>query len=422
MSAMPAEPFIPFARPGFVDEDAEAAAEVIRSGWWTTGPQAHAFEEEFAAYVGAPHAIAVNSCTAALHLALAACGVGAGEGVIVPAMTFAATAEVATYSGSVPLLADVEEDTSNIDVAQLRVLLQALGADKPEAALAEAVSVGALAPGSARAIGSGCSRAAAVIPVHYAGQACRMGELLPLASEHGLRVIEDAAHAVETTCGDRKVGTMGDASAFSFYATKNVSTGEGGMITTNDPRLAERMRRLSLHGISHDAWNRYTDKGSWYYEIVEPGFKYNMTDIAAVLGRRQLARIDEMAERRREIAATYTGRFERLAEVAPPRHVTDGVHAWHLYVLRLVLERLAIDRAAFIEELRAAGIGASVHFIPLHLHPYYRERFGFTRGDFPVAERLYDTIVSLPLYPRLTDGEVERVCAAVEDICRRHAR
>lgn len=412
------EPFIPFSRPSVTSSEIAAVERVIRSGWWTTGPEARAFEEEFAAYIGAPHAVAVNSCTAALHVALAALGVGAGDLAFVPTMTFAATGEVVQYLGATPVLFDVDPQTGNLDTAQLSAALDALSAENPQAALAAS----GLAPGTRRALeGLVGSRAAAVLPVHYAGQACDMDVICDLAERAGVSVLEDAAHAVETTHRGRKVGTFGSASAFSFYATKNLSTGEGGMVTTSDGDLADHMRRLSLHGISRDAWKRYTAEGSWYYEIIEPGYKYNLTDIAAALGRVQLARVPEMSERRRAIAARYDEVFSAVEGLEVPGDQGLGVHARHLYPLR-VTGPLDIERGRVIDELRERGIGTSVHFIPLHLHPLYRERFGYAQGDFPVAEGLYDVTVSLPIYPDLSDDEVERVCAAVVEVVTGHAR
>lgn len=409
--------FIPFARPSVTAAEIDGVERVIRSGWWTTGPETKAFEEEFADYIGAPYAVAVNSCTAGLHIALDALGVDQGDLVLVPTMTFAASAEVALYQRAFPLLLDVDSETSCLDPAQVEALLDVMTSETADAALGSA----GLAPGTERMLRSMLDRrVAAAIPVHYGGQACDMDRLLRATERSGVAVVEDAAHAVETFYGDRKVGTLGVAAAFSFYATKNLSTGEGGMVTTADGELAERMRRLTLHGISRDAWKRYTAEGSWYYEVVERGYKYNLTDIAAALGRAQLQRIAAMASRRQAIAAKYSERLGSLPEVQVPVSANRGVDAWHLYVLRLVPERLTIDREAFIQALHAAGVGTSVHFIPLHLHPLYRS-MGYRPGDMPVAESLYERIVSLPIYPDLSDDEVERVCAAVERVCTENA-
>ena len=419
---MTTESFVPFSRPSVTAAETEAVEATIRSGWWTTGPRAREFEEAFADYVGASHAVAVNSCTAGLHVALGALGVGPGDLTVTSAMTFVASAEVSLYVGAVPLLLDVDPVTLNVDAGQLEVLGRVLSNESRDAALAEALSARLVPPGVAKGIRSAGAGAAlkAIVPVHYAGQACDMDRIASVARDLGCAVVEDAAHAVETTYGDRKIGSISEATAFSFYATKNLATGEGGMVTTMNGELADHMRRLTLHGISGDAWSRYTAEGTWRYDVIEPGFKYNMTDIAASLGLAQLARIAEMGARRAEIVARYGERFDQLPQVETPRVVVDGVHAWHLYPLRLHLGTLDIGRDAFIEELRAAGIGTSVHFIPLHLHPYYRDRFRFEPGDYPVAAREYLRLVSLPLYPDLSDDEVERVCDAVEGVCRRH--
>ncbi len=413
--------FIPFSRPYFDDTDIEAVASVIRSGWWTTGPRAREFEEAFAAYQGAAYAVSLNSCTAGLHLALLASGVGEGDLVLTSTYTFASTAEVALYLGAVPVLCDVDPATMNADLAAMAAAIEC-AADGDGAAVERAAADGRIAPGTARVLaGRASARIGAVVPVHFAGLSCDMDAARMVGVAAGCPVIGDAAHAVESTFGGTRVGALGDACAFSFYATKNLSTGEGGMLTTGDADLAERVRRLSLHGISKDAWNRYTAEGSWYYEIVEAGYKYNLTDIAAVLGLNQLGRIERLHERRAEIAARYSGAFGGLGSLTLPSVSAGDVHAWHLYVVRLRPGALRIDRTAFIEELRGRGIGASVHFIPLHLHPLHRDMFGYRRGDFPAAEEAYDGAVSLPLYPSLTDGEVDRVCDAVRSICEANA-
>lgn len=406
--------FIPFSRPSVTEAEIVGVERVVRSGWWTTGPEVRAFEEEFARYIGASCAVAVNSCTAGLHVALQACGIKPQAPVFLPAMTFAATSEVALYLDAAPVFLDSEPDTGNLDAFQFEAVIDALASDSRGGALRS----DALCEGTRKMLRTAnLDLPGAVMPVHFAGQACRMNLLEPAAASVGMSLIEDAAHAVETTFGDRKVGTFGAASAFSFYATKNLSTGEGGMVTTDDEDLAQRMRRLTLHGISRDAWKRYTAQGSWQYEVVEMGFKYNMTDIAAALGRAQLARVEAMATRRRQIAAIYDERLGRIEQVSLPTDLQMGRHAWHLYVIRLNLSQLTLDRAEFIERLRDLGIGASVHFIPLHRHPLYRDRFGLKPDDFPIAESIFQRSVSLPIYPDLSDEEVGRVCDAVERIC-----
>lgn len=389
---MKAPEYLPFHRPELGEAEIAAVVECLRSGWLTTGPRCREFEQRFAAYVGAKHAVAVNSCTAGLHLALEALGVGPGDGVLVPTMTFTATAEVVQYLGATPVLVDIDPQTLNIDVQDAERRLQAF-------------------PGRVRAI----------IPVHFAGLPCDMHAIRSLALRYGLNVVEDAAHALPADYFGERVGTLGDVASFSFYATKNITTGEGGMITTEDPDLAARMRCMSLHGISRDAWKRYTAEGSWYYEVVAAGFKYNMTDIAAALGLAQLERCDAMRARRAAIAAEYSRNFAPISSLTVPLAEPAGLgHAWHLYPLRLRLDQLEIDRARFIEELRELGIGTSVHFIPLHLHPHYHDRFGYQPGDLPVASEIYPQLVSLPLYSAMSDLEVERVISAVAGLCQRH--
>jgi dTDP-4-amino-4,6-dideoxygalactose transaminase len=409
---------IPFSRPWIDDGDIDRVADVLRSGWWTSGSVVRDFEDLFAAYVGTRHAIALNSCTAALHVALAALGVARGDLVITSTYTFAATAEVAMYLGATPLLLDVDPATLNISTQQVRSLCSALAAPEPKRAVRAAVRAGELPVGVLRSMTSRSSirTVKAIIPVHFAGQACDMAEMVATASEYGVPIVEDAAHAVESTYCGSKVGAMGVVGAFSFYATKNLSTGEGGMATTDDDALAARMRSLSLHGISRDAWNRYTASGSWRYDILEPGYKYNMTDITAALGIGQLGRIDALRARREEIAGYYSEALRGIHGLEVPRLVVDGLHAWHLYVARVGYSDGGSVRDELIERLKQRGIGTSVHFIPLHLHSYYRDRFGFTAGDYPVAEREFARVLSLPLYPSLADDETERVVSAVREV------
>jgi dTDP-4-amino-4,6-dideoxygalactose transaminase len=375
--------FLPFHRPDLAEAEIDAVAAVLRSGWLTTGAEARAFEAEFAEAVGAPFALALNSCTAALHLALEAGGIAPGDEVLVPTMTFAATAEVVCYLKARPVLVDCEPDSLNISA---------------EAAAAAV-----------------CGRTKALIPVHYGGQPCDLDAMQALAQRHRLVLIEDAAHAFPAAWAGRPIGSHGNLTCFSFYATKNITTGEGGMVTSHDEQLMRRMRRMSLHGISHDAWKRYTAEGSWYYEIQDAGFKYNLTDIAAALGRVQLRRAEAMRARRRELAARYAAGLAGTAAVELPAAQPRSEHAWHLYPLRLRLDQLRIDRARFIAELRARNIGASVHFIPLHLHPFYRNQ-GWRAEDFPVATREYERLISLPLYSAMRDADCDDVIAAVQDI------
>jgi dTDP-4-amino-4,6-dideoxygalactose transaminase len=364
--------------------------ETLRSGWLTTGPKVKRFEEEFARYLGCRHAVAVNSGTAALHLALDAIGIKEGDEVVLPTMTFAATAEVVLYFKAKPILVDCQRDTLNLDPTQI------------EAAIS--------------------SKTKAVIPVHFGGQPCEMDRILDIAKKHDLRVIEDAAHALPAGDHGRTIGTIGDITCFSFYATKTITTGEGGMATTENSEWAERMRMMSLHGISHDAWKRYTKEGSWYYEILSPGFKYNLTDIAAAIGIEQLKKCHEFWEARQRIAMNYAKGFADLHEIQVPSCRNDVQHAWHLFVIQLNLERLKINRNQFIEALREKEVGTSVHFIPLHLHPYYRDRFGYKPEDFPNASEAFERIVSLPLYPGMTEANVRDVIVAVRKLVQQHRR
>ena len=375
--------FLPYSLPFVGEEEIAEVVDSLRSGWVTTGPKVKHFEDAFAAYVGARHAIAVNSCTAALHTSLAALGIGPGDEVIVPTLTFCATANVVIHLGATPVIVDVDQDFYMSAEAVCR----------------------AITP-----------RTRAIIPVHYAGQACSLREILVLAGSHGIPVVEDAAHAAGAEYEGRKIGTHGRAVCFSFYAIKNMTTGEGGMVTTNDDALAERIRLLSLHGMSRDAWKRYSEAGSWYYEVLEPGYKYNMTDIQASLGIHQLRRLDGFIERRQQIARMYDEAFSDLPEIVSPPRLPGRTHTYHLYPIRLRSGLLQLSRSEFIEELRRRHIGASVHFIPLHRHPFYRDRFGYKAEQFPVAEELYPELVSLPLYPKMSDKDAEDVIGAVREI------
>jgi perosamine synthetase len=382
--------FLPFHTPDIGDEESAAVLEVLRSGWLTTGPKVHSFENAFSGYIGAAHAVALNSCTAALHLALDAIGLAEGDEVLVPTMTFAATAEVVLYFKARPVLADCEPDTLNLDPSCLE-----------------------------RAI---THRTRAIIPVHYAGHPCDMDRISEIARCHGLKVIEDAAHALPAAYNGRTVGTLGDLACFSFYATKTLCTGEGGMVVTANPEYAERVRMMSLHGISKDAWKRYSAEGSWYYEILAPGFKYNMTDVAAALGLVQLAKCGSMRDARRRIAEIYNEGFHGVSELATPV-LRDGIeHSWHLYPIRLPLERLKIDRGQFIAMMRERNIGTSVHFIPLHLHPYYCTRYQYRPEEFPNASDAYERLISLPIYPTMIESDAHDVVCAVTDIITHNLR
>jgi dTDP-4-amino-4,6-dideoxygalactose transaminase len=385
-----AAPFLPFHVPDIEEDEIQAVVETLRSGWLTTGARVRQFETDFARYVGSQHAIAVNSCTAALHLALDAVGVREGDEVLVPTMTFAASAEVVLYFKARPVLVDCQADTMNIDPEQIEKAIT--------------------------------TKTRVIMPVHIGGQPCDMERILEIARVHNLKVVEDAAHALPARYQGRFVGTIGDITCFSFYATKTITTGEGGMATTENPEWAERMRIMSLHGISHDAWKRYTAEGSWYYDILHPGYKYNLTDVAAALGVQQLKKCDRFWEHRRRCAAWYNEGFKDLPEVSVPYLAPQVQHAWHLYVIQLNLEQLHINRSQFIELLRRENIGTSVHFIPLHLHPYYRDTFGYHAEDFPTASTIFERLISLPIYPTLTEPDVQRVIDTVRTLVRQHRR
>jgi len=374
---------IPFHRAPVGEEEVLAVCEVIRSGWLTMGPKTFEFEKQFARYVGAQHAIAVSTGTAALHLSLEAAGVRAGDEVLLPTTTFTATAEAVTYLGARPVLVDVDPVAMNL---------------APEDA--------------ARRI---TPRTRAIIPVHLGGQACDMDELQTLARAHHLRVIEDAAHALPSEYRGRRIGQISEFTCFSFYATKTLTTGEGGMVTTDSPAAAERIRLMRLHGIERDAWRRYRDDGSWRYEVHEAGFKYNLTDIQAAIGLVQLAKCDAMRQARQRIARRYADALSSLEELLLPEIPSDRNTSWHLYLLRLRLERLRADRDAFIHALSARGVSCSVHFIPLHLQPYYQRAYGYKAGDFPNAEQQYRSCLSLPIFPGMTDQEIEHVIRAVKE-------
>lgn len=380
------EDFLPFALPSIGDEEIAEVVDTLKSGWVTTGPKVKRFEEQFAEYVQTSNALAVNSCTAGLHTALAALGVGPGDEVILPTFTFCATANVVVHLGAKPVLVDIGEDFQ-IDPRAV------------EAAITPRTKV--------------------IMPVHYAGQACDLDAIYSLAEQHKLAVVEDAAHAVGTTYKGVAIGSdslnirLQRATAFSFYANKNMTTGEGGMITAADEELAKEMRILSLHGMSKDAWKRYTNSGSWFYEVVSAGYKNNMTDIAAALGIHQLRRLDGFIERRQQIAQMYDHAFKGLDIFETPVTHTDRNHVYHLYAIRLNPDALKINRGEFIDELKQLNIGSSVHFIPVHLHPFYKESFGYQRGDMPAAEAVYDQIVSLPLYPLMSEQDVSDVIEAI---------
>ena len=373
--------------------------EALRSGWITTGPKAKQFEQDFAAYVGARHALAVAHCTGALHLALFALGIGPGDEVITTPFTFTATAEVMGYLGARPVFVDIEPDTFNIDP------------EKIEAALAS---------GDHRHV-------RALMPVHFAGQACDMDRIGAIARRHDLRIVEDAAHAVGSARvldgrGMTRIGTIGDLSCFSFYATKNITCAEGGMITTADDALAARIAVASLHGMDRDAWKRYDSTGSWFYEIHDTGFKYNLSDVHAAIGLAQLRRADQLMSRRQAIARAYNHAFAADPAIEVPVTVAGVEHAWHLYITRLRLDALRIDRNRFVELMRERGVGVSVHCIPLHTMDFYQRRYGYRAGQFPIAEAVYSRCFSLPIFPAMSDEDVAHVIESVLAIAREYRR
>ena len=375
--------FLPFSPPCLDEDEIAEVTDSLRSGWITTGPKCRAFEAAFAERLASPGALALNSCTAALHTALAVLGVGPGDEVITSCMTFCSTVGVIEHVGATPVLVDVEPDTLNLDPA----------------AVAAAVT----------------ERTKVILPVHFAGHPCDMDAIRAIADTHGLEIVEDAAHALPARVGDRWIGQSDNPACFSFYATKNLTTAEGGMLT-GSPEFIEKARVASLHGMSRDAWKRYDKGGSWYYEVVMPGFKYNMPDLMAAMGLAQLRKLERMQARRREVVARYREAFAELPLRLPVERA-GYESAWHLFVVRLT-DEAPIGRNEFIERMSAANIGTSVHFIPIHFHPYYREKYGWTEGMFPVAEDAFGRVVSLPLHGGLTAEDQEEVIAAVASVLR----
>jgi dTDP-4-amino-4,6-dideoxygalactose transaminase len=380
--------FLVFGSPMIEQPEIDEVVDSLRSGWLGTGPKTHKFEDMFREYKGSKVAIALNSCTAALHLSLLAIDIKPGDEVIVPAMTFASTASVVIHAGGVPVFADCEKDTMNIDPTDIERNIT------PETK--------------------------AIIPVHFAGRACNMDAIMDIANRHDLKVVEDCAHAIETEYQGKKAGTFGDLGCFSFYVTKNIVTGEGGMAITDNEEYANRMKIMALHGMSKDAWKRFSDSGYKHYQVLYPGYKYNMMDIQAAIGIHQLPRVDEYWKRRQEIWNRYNETFEDLPVFTPAPIEHGTKHSYHLYTLLLDIANLnlSITRDKFLDEMTKRNIGVGVHYIALHLHPYYQKTYGYKRGDFPNAEWISDRTVSLPLSAKLTDEDVEDVIEAVREILK----
>jgi perosamine synthetase len=392
---------VPYFRPSLDEREKDRVNSVLESGWLTSGKEVREFEAKFAEYLGVPHAVAVNSCTAALHLSLEALGVGPGDAVLVPTMTFAATAAVVRHLGARPVLVDCDQDTLCMDPAGMRRTLEAWRSD---------------------------AAIRAVIPVHYGGYMADVDQISEIAAEAGLTVVEDAAHALPASYRDasgtwRTVGSTSPLTCFSFYANKCITTGEGGMVVSTDAELAERTRTMSLHGLSKSAWSRFESKGSWYYEVVAPGFKYNLTDLAAAIGIAQLEKADRFCEQRTRVAAMYTEKLAEYAEfLETPQANEDRKPSWHIYAIRLYLDQLSIDRAQFIEQLKEREIVTTVHWMPLHLHPYYRKTYGYRGTDCPVASKEWLRLISLPIFPSMTEAELEHVCASIGEVIAANRR
>lgn len=379
--------FIPYSLPLIGKEEIAEVVDTLESGWLTTGKKTKDFESQFAEFVGADYALAVNSATAGLHLALEALGVGPGDKVITTVHTFTATAEVIRYLGADPVFVDIEGDSFNIDTEEVEKAI------------------------------SRHNNVKVIIPVHYAGQAANIDKLISIANRYNIKILEDAAHALPTTHNGKMIGTIGDITVFSFYANKTITTGEGGMIVTNNSAYKERMSCMRLHGISRDVFDRFTStKPSWHYSVVAPGYKYNLTDIASSVGIHQLKRANFLRERREEIALSYNKAFKGLPIKTPYIVNQSDVHSWHLYVIQLDLDVLKITRDIFIELMAESGIGTSVHYIPLHRHPYWRDNYSLKSINFPKSENAYNRIVSLPNYPKMTDSQVKKVINTVSSI------
>lgn len=402
---------VPFMRPELGEEEINEVIDTLRSGWLTTGPKVKLFEQRFAEAVNAPFSVALNSATAALHLAVEALGLHAGQAVLVPTMTFAATAEIVLYKNAIPILVDCDPITGNMDLQDARRKIADLRSGK----------LSFIADKDTEVVG--------MIPVHVGGYMLDVDEIKKFAEEFGLWIVEDAAHAFPAAwrknsksdwqvCGENTAAVT----CYSFYANKTITTGEGGMAVTHNEILAEKIRLMSLHGLSRDAWKRYTETGNWDYRIIAPGYKYNLTDIAAAIGIHQLARAEEMRQQRREIAELYLREFAELKEVELPPNDENHLHSWHLFPIRLNLENLSIDRNEFIEALKWHGIGCSVHWRPLHLHPLYSKKFGWREKHLPNATRIWSQLVSLPIFPSMTASEINHVIKVLKKLCQAYSK
>jgi len=376
--------FLPPFRPNLGKEEINEVVDTLKSGWITTGPKVNRFEEAIKKYIGCQEAIAVSSCTEGLELCLLAAGIGRGDEVITSPLTFVSTANIILHQGAKPVFVDIDKETLNIEHSKIEKAIT--------------------------------KRTKAIISVHYGGQPCDLERILKIAKRYNLRVIEDAAHAIGAEYKGKKIGTISDFTVFSFYAAKNLTTAEGGMICLQDKKLAERLKILSLHGISKDAWKRYSAEGSWYYEVLEPGYKSNMTDIQASLGIHQLRKLEKFIKRKEEIARLYNRTLGQMPEIIIPKVKNNIRPAWYLYPILLNTDLLKIDRSNFIEALKAENIGTSVHFIPVHLHPYYKKTFGFKMGDFPNSEYVYERIISLPIHSSMTLKDAKDVITAIKKI------
>jgi dTDP-4-amino-4,6-dideoxygalactose transaminase len=397
---------VPFQRPHLTEDEIDEVVETLRSGWLTSGPKVKMFEQEFAAAVNAGYAVAVNSCTAALHLAVEALNLQAGQAVLVPTMTFAATAEIVLYKNALPILVDCDPVTGNMNLQDAEAKLNRLKAGEFSFNNNQTVE------------------AVGIIPVHVGGYMMNVGEIREFAARHGLWIIEDAAHAFPAAwradaasdwqnCGE----DTAQVTCFSFYANKTITTGEGGMAVTNNKTIAEKIRLLSQHGLSKDSWERFSGESTWDYQIVLPGYKYNLTDIAAAIGLQQLKRAEAMRREREAVAEYYMDALAEVPGIELPPESSDRIHSWHLFPIRLKLEALTIDRNDFLEKLRASGVGCSVHWRPLHLHPLYAERFDWKSTDFPVATALWKRIISLPIFSSMTISEIRHVTSTVKTLC-----